>query len=57
MKYHRPSFVTRRTALKAGASMLRGTAENPVSRQHIIDKARGLIAPVLGAATSQKLIR
>lgn len=57
MKYHRPSFVTRRTALKAGGSMLRGTAENPVSRKDIIDKARGLIAPVLGAATSQKLIR
>jgi 2-methylcitrate dehydratase PrpD len=35
---------------------VRGTAENPMSRQDIIDKARDLIAPVLGAATSQKLI-
>ena len=35
---------------------VRGTAENPMSRQDIIDKARDLITPVLGAATSQKLI-
>jgi 2-methylcitrate dehydratase PrpD len=35
---------------------VRGTAENPMSRQDIIEKARDLITPVLGAATSQKLI-
>ena len=35
---------------------VRGTAENPMSRQDIIDKARDLITPVLGAPTSQKLI-
>ena len=35
---------------------VRGTAENPMSRQDIIDKAHDLITPVLGAATSQKLI-
>jgi 2-methylcitrate dehydratase PrpD len=35
---------------------VRGTAENPMSRQDIIDKARDLIAPVLGAGAGQKLI-
>ena len=35
---------------------VRGTAENPMTRQDIIDKARDLITPVLGAATCQKLI-
>jgi 2-methylcitrate dehydratase PrpD len=35
---------------------VRGTAENPMTRQDIIDKARDLIAPVLGAAACQKLI-
>lgn len=35
---------------------VRGTAENPMTRDEIIAKARDLITPVLGAATSQKLI-
>ncbi len=35
---------------------VRGTAENPMTRQDIIDKARDLITPVLGAASCQKLI-
>ena len=35
---------------------VRGTAENPMSREEIVAKARDLIVPVLGAATSQKLI-
>jgi 2-methylcitrate dehydratase PrpD len=35
---------------------VRGTAENPMSRQEIIAKATGLIAPVLGREQSQKLI-
>ncbi|MGA2268902.1 MAG: MmgE/PrpD family protein [Bryobacteraceae bacterium] len=35
---------------------VRGTAENPMTRQEIMAKARGLIAPVMGNATCQKLI-
>ena len=35
---------------------VRGTIENPMPREEVIAKARDLITPVLGAATSQKLI-
>jgi 2-methylcitrate dehydratase PrpD len=35
---------------------VRGTFENPMPREEVIAKARDLITPVLGAATSQKLI-
>jgi len=35
---------------------VRGTAENPMTREEVIAKARELITPVLGAATSGKLI-
>jgi 2-methylcitrate dehydratase PrpD len=35
---------------------VRGTAENPMSRDEIIAKARDLITPVLGAATFGKLV-
>jgi 2-methylcitrate dehydratase PrpD len=35
---------------------VRGTLENPMPREEVVAKARDLIAPVLGAATSQKLI-
>lgn len=35
---------------------VRGTADNPMTREEVVAKARGLIAPVLGAATSSKLI-
>ena len=35
---------------------VRGTAENPMSREDIIAKARDLMTPVLGAAACQKLI-
>jgi 2-methylcitrate dehydratase PrpD len=34
----------------------RGTPENPMTRDEIVAKARGLMAPVLGAATTTKLI-
>ena len=34
---------------------VRGTAENPMTREDLVAKARDLIAPVLGAATFQKL--
>ncbi|HEY7335537.1 MAG TPA: MmgE/PrpD family protein [Bryobacteraceae bacterium] len=36
---------------------VRGTVENPMTREEVIDKARDLIVPVLGAATSSKLIQ
>ncbi len=35
---------------------VRGTVRNAMTRAEVIDKARDLIAPVLGAATAQKLI-
>jgi MmgE/PrpD C-terminal domain len=35
---------------------VRGTAENPMTREEIAAKARDLITPVLGGATTQKLI-
>ena len=35
---------------------VRGTAENPMSRQDLVAKARDLMAPVLGGAACQKLI-
>jgi 2-methylcitrate dehydratase PrpD len=48
--------------LKDGTQMsewvrdVRGTADNPMTRQEVVDKARDLIAPVLGSATSAALI-
>jgi len=35
---------------------VRGTADNPMTREEVVAKARDLIVPVLGRATSQKLI-
>ena len=35
---------------------VRGTAENPMPRGEVAAKARDLMAPVLGAAKSAKLI-
>ncbi len=35
---------------------VRGTAENPMTREEVVAKARDLISPVLGAATSNNLI-
>lgn len=35
---------------------VRGTADNPMTRDEVVAKARDLIAPVLGAATTGKLI-
>jgi 2-methylcitrate dehydratase PrpD len=35
---------------------VRGTAENPMTRAEVVDKARDLISPVLGGATCSKLI-
>ncbi len=35
---------------------VRGTAENPMTRDEVVAKARDLIAPVLGATASAALI-
>ena len=35
---------------------VRGTPPNPMSRQEVVDKARDLIVPVLGAETCTRLI-
>jgi 2-methylcitrate dehydratase PrpD len=35
---------------------VRGTAENPMSRDEIIEKSRDLMAPYLGSATCSRLI-
>jgi 2-methylcitrate dehydratase PrpD len=35
---------------------VRGTVRNPMSRDEIVDKARDLVAPVLGSAQAQRLI-
>jgi 2-methylcitrate dehydratase PrpD len=35
---------------------VRGTAENPMTREEVVDKARDLIAPVLGTAVCSALI-
>ena len=35
---------------------VRGTVRNPMPREEVVDKARDLVAPVLGAATAQTLI-
>jgi 2-methylcitrate dehydratase PrpD len=35
---------------------VRGTAENPMTREEVVDKARDLIAPVLGTAVTSTLI-
>ena len=35
---------------------VRGTAANPMTREEVVAKARDLTAPVLGAATSERLI-
>jgi 2-methylcitrate dehydratase PrpD len=44
------------TVLTERNDTVRGTPENPMSTEEVIDKARDLITPVLGGATSAKLI-
>src|SRR5579862_2659240 len=36
---------------------VRGTVENPMTREEVIAKARDLMAPVIGASKTQKLIQ
>ena len=44
------------TRLVERVDAVRGTPRNPMSRAEVIDKCRDLIAPVLGAETSARLI-
>ena len=44
------------TQLNEWVRDVRGTADNPMTRNEVVDKARDLIAPVLGTGTSSTLI-
>ena len=44
------------TRMSERVEAVRGTVRNPMTRQEVVDKARDLVAPVLGAAVAQKLI-
>jgi 2-methylcitrate dehydratase PrpD len=44
------------TRLTERVEHVRGTPENPMTRDEVVAKARELMAPVLGAATCSKLI-
>jgi 2-methylcitrate dehydratase PrpD len=44
------------TRLSERVTAVRGTAQNPMTRQEVVAKARDLITPVLGAATCAGLI-
>ena len=48
--------LTDGTHLTESVENAHGTPENPMTRDEVIAKARGLMTPVLGAATSTKLI-
>jgi 2-methylcitrate dehydratase PrpD len=49
--------LTDGTHLSERVDAVRGTPRNPMSRAEVIDKARDLIAPVLGSETSERLIK
>jgi 2-methylcitrate dehydratase PrpD len=44
------------TRLREHVESVRGTAENPMPRAEVVEKSRDLIAPVLGASQSARLI-
>jgi len=44
------------TRLTERVDAVRGTPRNPMPRAEVIDKARDLMAPVLGGSTSARLI-
>jgi len=48
--------LTEGTLLTEWVHDVRGTAENPMTREEVVDKARDLIAPVLGSAKCATLI-
>ena len=45
------------SSLMETVKAVRGTAENPMSREEVIDKCRDLMSPVLGAERCDKLIQ
>jgi 2-methylcitrate dehydratase PrpD len=49
--------LTDGTRLSERVDAVRGTPRNPMSRAEVIDKARDLIAPVLGRETAERLIQ
>jgi len=48
--------LTDGTQLNERVENARGTPENPMTRDEVVAKARGLMTPVLGPATATKLI-
>jgi 2-methylcitrate dehydratase PrpD len=48
--------LTDGTQLSDRVEDVRGTVENPMSREEVVDKVRDLIAPVMGIPTCNKLI-
>ena len=44
------------TVLTDRVEAVRGTVRNPMTRQEVVDKANDLMAPVLGAAKTRRLI-
>jgi 2-methylcitrate dehydratase PrpD len=48
--------LTDGTKLTERVEAVRGTAENPMTREEVVSKARDLMSPFLGAAKSAKLI-
>ncbi len=44
------------TRLTERVEAVRGTAENPMTREEVLTKCRDLITPVLGAATNAKIV-
>jgi 2-methylcitrate dehydratase PrpD len=48
--------LTDGTRLSDRVEAVRGTPRNPMPRAEVVDKARDLIAPIVGSATTQKLI-
>ena len=48
--------LTDGTRLSERVEAVRGTPRNPMSRAEVIEKARSLTAPIVGRATSERLI-
>jgi 2-methylcitrate dehydratase PrpD len=44
------------TKLTERVSAVRGTSDNPMTRDEVVAKARDLIAPVVGSANGERLI-
>ena len=49
--------MTDGTRLTERVEAVRGTAENPMTRDEVVRKCRDLIAPVLGAGVADRLIQ